>query len=85
MEPRLERYRLQGRLRCRLHTDDGSEFTGYALNEWGQKHGGGLEHSRAGKPTDDDLLESFNGSLHEEGLNQNISMSLAEDRHLIEE
>lgn len=81
----LERLRLQGRLPRRLLTDNGPEFTGRALNEWAQKHGIGLEHSRPGKPTDNGFVESFNGRLRDECLNQNIFVSLADARHLIEE
>lgn len=56
-----------------------------ALNEWAQKHDVGLEHSRPGKPTDNGFMESFNGTLRDEYLNQNIFVSLAEALHLIEE
>ena len=81
----LERLRLQGRLPRRLLTDNGPEFTGHALNEWAQKHGVGLAHSRPGKPTDNGFVESFNGRLRDECLNQNIFVSLAEARRLIEQ
>ena len=81
----LERLRLQGRLPRRLLTDNGPEFTGHALNEWAQKHGVGLAHSRPGKPTDNGFVESFNGRLRDECLNQNIFVSLAEARRLLEE
>ena len=81
----LERLRLQGRLPRRLLTDNGPEFTGHALNEWAQKYDVGLEHSRPGKPTDNGFVESFNGRLRDECLNQNIFVSLAEARCLIEE
>ncbi|MBD5416343.1 MAG: transposase, partial [Desulfovibrio sp.] len=56
-----------------------------ALNEWAQKHGVGLAHSRPGKPTDNGFVESFNGRLRDECLNQNIFVSLAEARRLLEE
>ena len=81
----LERLRLQGRLPRRLLTDNGPEFTGHALNEWAQKHGVGLAHSRPGNPTDNGFVDSFNGRLRDECLNQNIFVSLAEARRLIEQ
>lgn len=81
----LERLRRQGRLPRRLLTDNGPEFTGHTLNEWAQKHGVGLEHSRPGKPSDNGFVESFNGRLRDECLNQNIFVSLVEARRLIEE
>ena len=42
-------------------------------------------HSRPGKPTDNGSVESFNGRLRDECLNQNIFVSLAEARRLIEQ
>ena len=65
-------------------TDNGPGFTSRALNEWAQKHGVGLEHSRPGKSTNNGFVESFNGRLRDECLNQNIFASLADARHLIE-
>lgn len=46
-------------------------------NEWAQKHGIGLEHSRPGTPTDNGFVESFNGSLRDECLNQNIFVTFS--------
>lgn len=41
-------------------------------------------HSRPGKPTDNGFVESFNGRLRDECLNQNSFASLADARHRIE-
>lgn len=68
----------------RLRTDNGPEFIGRALNEWVQKHGVCLEYSRPGKPTDNGFVESFNGRLRDECLNQHIFVSLAEARSIFE-
>ena len=68
----------------RLWTDNGPEFIGRALNEWVQKHGVCLEYSRPGKPTDNGFVESFNGRLRDECLNQHIFVSLAEARSIFE-
>ncbi|MBD5416847.1 MAG: transposase, partial [Desulfovibrio sp.] len=38
-----------------------------------------------GKPTDNGFVESFNGRLRDECLNQNIFVSLAEARRLLED
>ncbi len=81
---KLERLRLQGRLPRRLHTDNGPEFTGRVLAEWTRKHGVDIEYSRPRKPTDNGFVESFNGRLRDECLNQNVFSSLAEARHLLE-
>ena len=44
-----------------------------------------LEYSRPGKPTDNGFVESFNGRLRDECLNQNIFVTLAETRRILEE
>ena len=81
----LERLRLQGRIPRRLLTDNGPEFTGRALDEWARKHGVSIEHTRPGKPTDNSFMESFNGKLRDECLNQNVFSSLTEARTILEE
>lgn len=73
----VKRLWLEGRLLSRLLTDNGPEFTGRALNKWAHKYDVGLEHNRLGKPTNNDIVESFNGRLPDECLNQNIFVSLA--------
>ncbi len=73
----LERLRLQGRLPRSLRTDNGPEFTCRALDAWARKHGVGMEHSRPGKPRDNGFVESFNGKLRDECLNENVFESLA--------
>lgn len=81
----LERLRLQGRLPRSLRTDNGPEFTCRALDAWARKHGVGMEHSRPGKPTDNGFVESFNGKLRDECLNENVFESLSEARRILEE
>ena len=44
-----------------------------------------LEYSRPGKPTDNGCVESFNGRLRDECLNQNIFVTVAETRRILEE
>ena len=80
----LEKLRLQGRLPRRLRTDNGPEFTGKALDAWAQAHGVRLEFIRPGKPMDNGHIESFNGRLRDECLNQNVFLSLADARDTIE-
>lgn len=69
----LEKLRLQGRLPLRLRTNNGPEFTGKALDAWAQEHNVQLEFIRPGKPMDNGHIESFNGRLRDECLNQNTS------------
>lgn len=81
----LECLRREGHLPRSLRTDNGPEFTSRALNAWAQKHGVHLEYSRPGKPTDNGFVESFNGRLRDECLNQNIFVTLAETQRILEE
>ena len=80
----LDKLRLQGRLPRRLRTDNGPEFTGKALDTWAQEHGVQLEFIRPGKPMDNGHIESFNGKLRNECLNQNAFLSLADARDTLE-
>lgn len=68
-----------------IRVDQGSEFTSKALMGWAQKRDIVLDFSRAGKPTDNAFIESFNGKFRNECLNQNWFMSMSEARRVIEE
>ena len=80
----LERLRLQGRVPQAIRVDNGPEFTGKALDAWAQEHGVRLEFTRPGKPMDNGHIESFNGKVRDECLNQNVFLSLADARDSIE-
>ena len=67
-----------------LITDNGPEFTSRALHQWAQHHGINLHHIQPGKPTQNAFIESFNGTLRDDCLNQHWFSSLAEARLLIE-
>lgn len=43
--------------------DNGTEFTSKALDDWAYRLGVKLDYTRPGKPTDNGLIESFNGPL----------------------
>lgn len=68
-----------------IRVDQGSEFTSKALMVWAQKRGVTLDFSRAGKPTDNAFIESFNGKFRNECLSQHWFMNMAEAREAIEE
>jgi putative transposase len=56
----------------RTHRDEvlhGTEFTAKALDDWAYRRGIKLNYTRPGKPTDNGLIESFNGRLRDEFLN----------------
>jgi putative transposase len=80
----LEGLRLQGRKPEVLRLDNGPEFTGKALDAWAHEHGVRLEFIRPGKPMDNGHMESFNGKLRDECLNQNAFLSLADARDSLE-
>lgn len=80
----LERLRLQGRKPRLLRVDNGPEFTGKALDAWAHEHGVRLEFIRPGKPTDNGHIESFNGKVRDECLNQSAFVSLADARDSLE-
>jgi putative transposase len=52
-----------------ITVDHGTEFTSKALDEWAWKRGVQLDFIRPGKPTENALIESFNGRLRDECLN----------------
>lgn len=49
--------------------DNGSEFTGRALEAWAIQHGVELCFIRPGRPVENGFIESFNGRLRDECLN----------------
>jgi putative transposase len=68
----------------RIWCDNGSEFVSKALDRWAYEHGVVIDFSRPGKPMDNGLVESFNGSLRDECLNVNWFLSLEDAREKIE-
>ena len=80
----LERLRLQGRLPQCIRMDNGPEFTGKALDAWAHTHNVRLDFIRPGKPMDNGHIESFNGKMRDECLNQHVFLSLADARDSLE-
>ncbi|KMO41601.1 integrase [Methylobacterium variabile] len=67
-----------------IQVDNGPEFVSKALDRWAYENSVALDFSRPGKPTDNALVESFNGRLRDECLNANWFLSLANARAKIE-
>src|SRR5207237_3205980 len=65
--------------------DNGPEFTGKALDAWAYQVGVKLHFIRPGKPVENAYVESFNGKLRNECLNQHWFLDLADARRIIEE
>jgi len=67
-----------------IRTDNGPEFAGKALDEWAYRKGVKLDFIRPGKPVENAYVESFNGKLRDECLNQNWFLTLGEARDRVE-
>jgi putative transposase len=58
----------------------GTEFASKALDEWACRRGVKLDTTRPGKPTNNGLIESFNGRLRDEFLNVNEFITMHDVR-----
>jgi putative transposase len=65
--------------------DNGPEFVSQALDQWASCHGITLDFIRPGRPVENCFIESFNGRLRDECLNQHHFPTLAEARERIEQ
>ena len=68
-----------------IRMDNGSEFTSKRLDRWAYLNGVALDFSRPGKPTDNALIEAFDGRFREECLSENWFLSLEDTREKVEE
>ncbi len=59
-----------------IRVDNGPEFISKSLDWWAYFHGIKLDFSRPGKPTDNAFIESFNGRVRQECLDQHWFLSL---------
>jgi putative transposase len=64
--------------------DNGSEFISKVMDKWAYENKVTLSFSRPGKPTDNALVESFNGSFRDECLNVNWFLSLEDAKMKVE-
>jgi putative transposase len=65
--------------------DNGPELTSRALDQWAYERGVRLRFIDPGKPVQNAYIESFNGRLRDECLNEHWFLSLAHARSIIEE
>ena len=80
----LERLKLLRGVPKIIPVDDGTEFTCRALEQWAYPNGVRLDLSGGGTPTDTPFIESSNGKLRAECLDQHHFASLEEARDRIE-
>lgn len=64
--------------------DNGPEFAGSALDAWADRRGVKLHFIDPGKPSQNGYIESFNGKLRDECLNENWFVDLGDCRRTVE-
>lgn len=74
-----------GTLPGEIVVDNGPELTSQALDQWAHERGVRLRFIEPGKPVQNAHVESFNGRLRDECLNENWFTSLADARATIED
>jgi len=65
-------------------SDNGTEFTSRAILRWVQNTGIDWHYIAPGKPTQNAFIESFNGKLRDECLNETLFTSPADARQTLE-
>jgi putative transposase len=68
-----------------IRLDNGPELTSRALDQWAYERGVQLRFIEPGKPVQNAYIESFNGRLRDECLNEHWFLTLAHAREIIEE
>lgn len=69
---------------CMIVSDNGSELTSNAMLRWQQERGVEWHYIAPGKPTQNGFIESFNGRLRDECLNEHLFTNLKEATNIIE-
>jgi putative transposase len=64
--------------------DNGPEFTSKVLDEWAYRNGVKLNFIRLGKPIENAYVESFNGRLRDECLNENWFITVSHAKEVTE-
>ena len=80
----LDRLAVERGLPQAIRTDNGKEFCGRAMLNWAHARGVRLFLIEPGKPNQNAYIESFNGRLRDECLNEHWFVSLAHARVVIE-
>ena len=81
----LERIKVERGLPKVIRSDNGREFCGRAMAIWAHDNNVALRFIEPGKPNQNAYVESFNGRLRDECLNEHWFTSLAHARTVIEE
>lgn len=75
---------VRGKAPCMIVSDNGTEFTSRAILEWQQDRHVEWHYIAPGKPMQNGFIESFNGHLRDECLNEHLFANLPEARRIIE-
>jgi putative transposase len=75
----------RGAIPTEITLDNGPELTSRALDQWAYERGVRLRFIDPGKPVQNAYIESFNGRLRDECLNEHWFLTLAHAREIIEE
>lgn len=65
-------------------SDNGTEFTSHSILKWSQENEINWQYIQPGKPMQNGYIESFNGKLRDECLNENWFLNLQEAKQTIE-
>jgi len=68
-----------------IRLDNGPELTSRALDQWAYERGVSLRFIEPGKPVQNAYIESFNGRLRDECLNEHWVLTLAPAQETIED
>jgi hypothetical protein len=64
-------------------SDNGTEFTSNAILGWVREHGLDWHYIAPGKPMQNGYIESFNGRMRDELLNESLFLDLDQARQII--
>jgi putative transposase len=81
----LERLREERGLPNVIVTDNGSEFTSRAFDDWAYAREIEIDYIQPGKPVQNAFIESFSGTLRDDCLNMHWFLFLADAKRTIEE
>lgn len=70
---------------CMVVSDNGTELTSNAMLKWQEERGVEWHYIAPGKPMQNGFVESFNGRLRDECLNEHLFTSYRHAREIIEE
>jgi putative transposase len=65
-------------------SDNGTELTSHAVLQWVEETGIEWHYTAPGKPVQNAFVESFNGRLRDECLNEHVFRSLSQARAIVE-